>query len=302
MRCAVVVALLILTTCVPGPKLRPIDGSGRLPIDDILKVVRKNHDKLGRCYADGLGHDPRLAGSIRARFRIATNGTMESVEVLGTTLPDDRVVQCVIDEYKKLQFPSPDDGAAWAVYQIAFYSTNGAVSIIDSDLPNRDGESCPVGRVLFANQCLPGFERQWSCRTPELCMTRCDADDLQACLDLGIMYANSVELVKDFAVAAHKFRRACDGKIARACTYLGFLYSTGHGVATNMTRAADLYRIACEGGDLTGCYSLCVMYQRGDDLPKDENRALDLCQRVCDGGLPEGCISGTRGRPKVRRL
>src|SRR5258708_3713979 len=137
-RCAIVVALLIFTTCVPAPKLRPVDGSGRLPIDDILKVVRKNHDKLGRCYADGLGKNPRLAGSIRARFRIATNGTMESVKVLGTTLPDDRVVQCVVEEYKKLEFPSPDGGAAWTVYEIAFYSTNGAVSIIDSDLPNRD--------------------------------------------------------------------------------------------------------------------------------------------------------------------
>jgi hypothetical protein len=93
---------------------------GRLPPNEIQLVVRKNFGRLRMCYENGLRSDPSLAGTVSVAFIIDANGATGSVGDKGSTMTDARVLSCVVDVYRGMSFPKPENGTVTVVYPIQF--------------------------------------------------------------------------------------------------------------------------------------------------------------------------------------
>jgi hypothetical protein len=106
-----------------APQIRTpgsVDVSGRLPATIIQRVVRQNFGRFRFCYEAGLRENPNLTGRVTARFVIARDGSVATVQSGGSDLPDASVVQCVLQAYQGLSFPPPEDGVVTVSYPISF--------------------------------------------------------------------------------------------------------------------------------------------------------------------------------------
>jgi hypothetical protein len=92
--------------------------SGRLPPEEIQKIIRANFGEFRKCYEVGLGRNPLLKGRVTARFVIGRNGEVSNVSDGGSDLPDLEVVDCVLKAFYKLGFPKPEGGIVTVVYPI----------------------------------------------------------------------------------------------------------------------------------------------------------------------------------------
>jgi hypothetical protein len=108
-------------------------GSGRIEPGEVQRVVRANFNKFVTCYKEGQTRDPKLAGRVVVRFVIDPTGhvpeassvTSESGHggaagsaVSVTSLPDPKVVACVVEAYRSLTFPAPQGGRAIIAFPI----------------------------------------------------------------------------------------------------------------------------------------------------------------------------------------
>lgn len=109
----------------------PRGVNGRLPPEDIQKVVRANFGRMRSCYEAGLGRNPKLAGTVSTKFVIDTEGRVSSAQAAPNTkfganepdsppFPDADVTKCVVDVFATLRFPKPDGGIVTVVYPIIF--------------------------------------------------------------------------------------------------------------------------------------------------------------------------------------
>jgi hypothetical protein len=85
----------------------------------VRAVVRSSFPRLRACYEAALSKDPTLAGHVKARIVIGSEGRVASVAADSSNLPDP-VVRCVLDELGKLVFPRPDGGSLTVLYPVAF--------------------------------------------------------------------------------------------------------------------------------------------------------------------------------------
>jgi Ca-activated chloride channel family protein len=118
-----------------APKVRPgaIRVSGRLPPEVVERIVRQNVGRFRMCYEQGLARDPRLQGSVSARFVIGGDGTSSNVSDGGSDLADAGVRSCVLATLSGLSFPEPEDGPVVVVYPILFTPGGGdAPATIDA--------------------------------------------------------------------------------------------------------------------------------------------------------------------------
>jgi hypothetical protein len=95
-------------------------SDGSLPSSVIQRVVRQNFGRFRACYEDGLKTNPNLEGRVTARFVIARDGSVATVQSGGGDLPDSHVVACVLRAYSSLSFPSPADGIVRVSYPLVF--------------------------------------------------------------------------------------------------------------------------------------------------------------------------------------
>jgi outer membrane biosynthesis protein TonB len=82
--------------------------------------VRQSFGRFRGCYEEGLRSNPNLEGRVTARFVIARDGSVASVQSGGSDLPDAKVVACVLRNYQALSFPSPGDGVVTVTYPLMF--------------------------------------------------------------------------------------------------------------------------------------------------------------------------------------
>jgi hypothetical protein len=94
--------------------------SGRIPAETIQRVIRQNFGRFRSCYEAGLKNNPSLSGRVGVRFIIGRNGDVGQVNNGGSDLPDSGVVNCVVNAFKGLSFPQPEEGIVTVGYSIQF--------------------------------------------------------------------------------------------------------------------------------------------------------------------------------------
>jgi len=96
-------------------------SSAALPPEVIRRIVRQNFGRFRLCYENGLRTDPTLAGSVRTRFVIESDGAAGTVSDAGSVMSDAGVVACVQRAFGSLAFPQPAGGVSMTVtYSLSF--------------------------------------------------------------------------------------------------------------------------------------------------------------------------------------
>ena len=115
----------------------------------------------------------------------------------------------------------------------------------------------------------------------------CAKNDVEACRNLGVMYAQGRGVERNVERAIALFRIGCDAGNAPACNNLGLLLAENVGDAPSDSE--DAYRKACDGGSALGCRNLGLVLSRRD--PPDTDGARAAFTRACDAELPPACTN-----------
>lgn len=106
--------------------------SGKISQDAVESTIRTNYGRINGCYKSGLARDPAMHGRVVVRFRVDMQGNTDDVANAGDaaevpnaqkTLPpitDASVVECILDVFKSLKFPTPQGGSVKIFYPLAF--------------------------------------------------------------------------------------------------------------------------------------------------------------------------------------
>ena len=120
---------------------------------------------------------------------------------------------------------------------------------------------------------------------------KCVAGDLEACRNLGVMYAEGQGVSPDPRRATALFVQACNGRNLSACNHLALSYAEGIGVDKNPQKAVETYQKACDAGFKLACRNLGLMFRDGHGVPADLNRAQQLLDKACKGNVPFACTN-----------
>jgi len=91
--------------------------------NDIALVVKTRMDKLRGCYRRERQKHPTLAGQITIRFVVNRTGGIGSAVVKNSTIQNETVEQCVLEEFLKMRFPRPPGNQEFtASYPLIFGS------------------------------------------------------------------------------------------------------------------------------------------------------------------------------------
>jgi len=117
-------------------------------------------------------------------------------------------------------------------------------------------------RNLFSRPPSPGRETT---------QTQADGGDAEAQFRLGLKYANSEGVARDYAQAAVWYLKAADQSHALAQFNLGVMYARGQGVPVDNAKAAVWIQKAAQQGDAGAQHHLGVRHYRASigALPKD---------------------------------
>jgi hypothetical protein len=105
-----------------APRLRQgaVSIEGALPSREVERLIRQYYGRLRLCYSQGLKTNPQLAGDLSVAFVIDTQGDVHGVSTTGSTLKDERVVQCCARTFGSMDFPPPDGGTVKVAYTVTF--------------------------------------------------------------------------------------------------------------------------------------------------------------------------------------
>jgi len=120
---------------------------------------------------------------------------------------------------------------------------------------------------------------------------KCVAGDLEACRNLGVMYAEGTGVSVDRQRSAKLFLQACNGGNLSACNNLALAYLEGTGVERQPPKAAEVLQKACDAGYKLACRNLGLLLRDGRALPADLVRAEALLDKACKGGVPLACTN-----------
>jgi TPR repeat protein len=118
----------------------------------------------------------------------------------------------------------------------------------------------------------------------------CDNGHPGACNEIGRIAATGAGGQKvDWTVAKEMFEKSCNADNAQACANLGIIYDQGHGVKKDAVKARELYEKGCSGGNSNGCFNVAVMREKGQGGPKDKAGAKAAYKESCDQGDDDAC-------------
>lgn len=73
---------------------------------NFVKVLATHDQDLRTCYSDRLNDDADLAGSVRFQFQVSrSSGVMQNFKIVGGTLRDPKLIQCMYYQLASIQFP-----------------------------------------------------------------------------------------------------------------------------------------------------------------------------------------------------
>lgn len=106
--------------------MQPIPGPtrGTLPKAAVAAGIAEGNSAFEACYVRAA--HPGLRGTIMVNFVVARDGSVPHAAALeqGTDLADDRVIECVLDAFKKLHFQAPNADRAVITYPLKFEPSN----------------------------------------------------------------------------------------------------------------------------------------------------------------------------------
>lgn len=93
---------------------------GHLPSEVVQRVVRLNHGRFRGCYERALGKRPKLEGRVVVKFEIDRSGIVASARDDGSEIGSPELLDCVVHEFLKLEFPHPLDEKVLVRYPLVF--------------------------------------------------------------------------------------------------------------------------------------------------------------------------------------
>ncbi len=98
-------------------------------------------------------------------------------------------------------------------------------------------------------------------------------EDAQSQRQLGVVYANGVDVPRDYAEAAKWFRKAADQGDATAQFQLGGLYYQGFGLTQDYAETAKWIRKAADQGNIPAQGVLGGLFGAGQGVPQNYEEA-----------------------------
>jgi hypothetical protein len=99
------------------------ETTGELPRDTVKKYIATKMGAVKACYQKGLQSNPALAGKVTVAFMIQPNGAVLGQKVDKSTLENDSVESCILNNIKSWRFPQARGGGVTkVVYPFIFSS------------------------------------------------------------------------------------------------------------------------------------------------------------------------------------
>jgi hypothetical protein len=114
------------------------------------------------------------------------------------------------------------------------------------------------------------------------------AGNVNAQVQLGVIYLTGDGVAKDDAEAMKWLRKAADQENALAERYLAEMYFKGRGVPADVAEAAKWLRFAAEQGDAESEHNLAVLYMQGQGVPRNAKEAATWMRKAADQNLAAG--------------
>lgn len=115
-------------------------------------------------------------------------------------------------------------------------------------------------------------------------VTEAEAGDIQAQVELGMLYVTGEGVSKNLREGAKWLRRAAEGNNAVAQSNLGVLYLRGQGVPTNPPEAFKWFRKAAGQGLAVAQVNLANLYLEGMGVRRAPQEAARWFRRAADQG------------------
>jgi TPR repeat protein len=114
------------------------------------------------------------------------------------------------------------------------------------------------------------------------------AGDMNAQVELGVIYLTGNGVPRDDAEAVKWLRKAADQDSPLGERYLAEMYFKGRGVAADNEEAAKWLRLAANQDDAQSQYNLAVLYTKGLGVPRNLKEATNLMRRAAAQHLAAG--------------
>ena len=121
----------------------------------------------------------------------------------------------------------------------------------------------------------------------EATKARAEKGDLQAQVDLGLLYAAGNGVAKDLGKAAKWHRKAADQGFARAQFLLAMEYAQGAGLKPDQAEAARWFRRAADQSLPEAQFALGKCYANGEGVSEDVVQAVNWYKRAADQNFVE---------------
>lgn len=114
------------------------------------------------------------------------------------------------------------------------------------------------------------------------------AGNVNAQVQLGVIYLTGDGVNKDDAEALKWLRKAADQDNALAERYLAEMYFKGRGVPADNMEAAKWLRLAADQGDAESEHNLAVLYEQGLGVPHNVKEAANWMRKAADQNFAAG--------------
>jgi len=104
----------------PTPSQPHESPRGRIPPEEIQKIVRQNFGRFKLCYTASLAHHPSSGGRTEPEFVIDVDGTIADIRMRSSTVADNDMNACLLRAMASLRFPPPEGGYVTVVYPLIF--------------------------------------------------------------------------------------------------------------------------------------------------------------------------------------
>lgn len=91
----------------------------------VQKAVEEHWHGLRLCYELALRRDNQIAGEVEWRWRIDSRGDISDIELVNSTIGDNRMLNCIKNKMATWQFPPPRRGSVQVRYPFRFSKTKG---------------------------------------------------------------------------------------------------------------------------------------------------------------------------------